>query len=139
MSPEDIDEEWKEVWKSEYLKTVSAFYNTVGGRLIVGRKDNGDYVGVQNANDTLKTISDSIQNVLGISATVHSETVDGFTCIVVDVPRGKSKIDYNGQFFKRIGNTTHLIRREELKDIISDERGTFWMDSSSGLLPESLP
>ncbi len=72
MSPEDIDEEWKEVWKSEYLKTVNAFYNTVCGRLIVGRKDNGDYVGVQNADDALKTVSDSIQNVLRISTTVNS-------------------------------------------------------------------
>ena len=72
VSPEDIGEEWKEVWKSEYLKTVSAFYNTVGGRLIVGRKDNGDYVGVQNADDALKTVSDSIQNVLRISTTVNS-------------------------------------------------------------------
>ncbi len=72
MSPEDIDEEWKEVWKSEYIRTVGAFYNTVGGRLIIGRKDNGGFVGVKNADDTLKTVSDSIQNVLGISTTVNS-------------------------------------------------------------------
>ncbi len=44
----------------------------------------------------------------------------------------------NGRFYKRVGNTTHLIRREELKDIIADERGTFWMDESSGKFPDPI-
>ncbi len=135
---EDIDEEWKELWKLEYLKTISAFYNTAGGRFVIGRRDDGTFVGIGDVKGTLKSISDSIQNVLGISATVRSESIDDVTCIIVDVPRGRSKVDYNGQFYKRVGNTTHLIRREELKDIIADERGMFWMDESSGQTPCSL-
>lgn len=135
---EDIDEEWKERWKPEHLKTISAFHNTAGGRLIVGRNDMGVNVGVGDVEGTLKSISDSIQNVLGISAIVRTEIIDGVVCIVVDVPRGRGKIDYNGQFFKRIGNTTHLIRHEELKDIIAEERGMFWMDGSSGSHPAAL-
>ncbi len=138
MTLEDIDEEWKELWKPEYLKTISAFYNTAGGRFIIGRRDDGTFVGIRDVKGTLKSVSDSIQNVLGISATVRSEFIDDAACIIVDVPRGRSKIDYNGQFYKRVGNTTHLIRREELKDIIADERGIFWMDESSGRTPDSL-
>ncbi len=138
VTMEDIDEEWKEIWKPEYLKTISAFYNTAGGRFIVGRRDNGEFIGVKDVKGTLKTISDSIQNVLGISPVVRSEVFDDVTCIVVNVTKGRNKIDYNGQFYKRVGNTTHLIRREELKDIIADERGIFWMDESSGMLPDSL-
>lgn len=135
---EDIDEEWKEIWKSEYLKTISAFYNTAGGRFTVGRRDDGTFVGVQDVKGTLKSVSDSIQNVLGISATVRSQSFDGVMCIVVDVPEGRNKIDYDGRFYKRVGNTTHMIRREELKDIIADERGTFWMDESSGQSRDSI-
>ncbi len=135
---EDVDEEWKEIWKSEYLKTISAFYNTAGGRFIIGRRDDGTFVGVQDVKGTLKSISDSIQNVLGISATVRSQIFDDKVCIVVDVPTGRNKIDYDGRFYKRVGNTTHLIRREELKDIIADERGAFWMDESSGQSPDSI-
>lgn len=135
---EDIDEEWKEIWKSEHLKTISAFYNTAGGRFIIGRRDDGTFIGVQDVKSTLKSVSDSIQNVLGISATVRSQTFDGVACIVVDVLVGRNKIDYDGRFYKRVGNTTHLIRREELKDIISEERGLFWMDESSGQSPDSI-
>ena len=132
------DEEWKEIWRSEYLRTISAFYNTAGGRFIVGRRDDGTFVGVQDVKGTLKSVSDSIQNVLGISVTVRSQTFDDKVCIVVDVPMGRNKIDYDGRFYKRVGNTTHLIRREELKDIISEERGTFWMDEPCDFTPADI-
>ena len=138
MFLERANEEWKEVWKPEYLKTVSAFYNTSGGKLIIGRRDDGVDVGVKNAKSTLKSISDSIQNKLNIHPDVDIEEHDGIAIIVIIVPAGKNKIDYDGQFFKRVGNTTQLIKGEELKDIIENERGTFWMDKSSGQRPESL-
>ncbi len=135
---EDVDEEWKEIWRSEYLKTVSAFYNTAGGRFIIGRRDDGTFVGVRDVKGTLKSISDSIQNTLGITADVHAQLFDDQLCIVVIVPKGRSKIDYDGRFYKRVGNTTQTIKREELKDIIADERGIFWMDESSGMTSEVL-
>ena len=138
MSIEDIDEEWKEIWKSEYIKTISAFHNSEGGRFIVGRRDDGTYVGVHDVKGDLKSISDSIQNVLGISVNVHSHIFDGKECIVVDVPKGRTKVDFYGLYYKRVGNTTHQIRHEELKDIIAEERGIFWMDESSGMHPNSL-
>ena len=135
---EDIDEEWKEIWRSEYLRTISAFYNTAGGRFIVGRRDDGTFVGVQDVKGTLKSVSDSIQNVLGISATVRSQSFSSVMCIIVDVPVGRNKINYDGRFYKRVGNTTRLIRREELKDIISEERGTFWMDEPCDFTPADI-
>ncbi len=138
VSIEDIAEEWKEVWKNEYLKTVSALYNSEGGRFIVGRRDDGTYVGVADVKDTLKVISDSIQNVLGISLPVRSETFDGTVCVVIDIPKGTALIDYDGRYYKRVGNTTRLIRGNELKDIIASERGTYWMDESSGSSADAI-
>ena len=62
MDIENLDMEWKESWADKYLKTIAAFYNTKGGRIIIGRKDNGEYVGVQDVKGTTKTISDTIRN-----------------------------------------------------------------------------
>ncbi|MBR7152559.1 MAG: putative DNA binding domain-containing protein [Candidatus Methanomethylophilaceae archaeon] len=135
---ENIDEEWKEVWKSEYLKTIAAFHNTIGGRFIVGRKDNGEYVGVSNPHDVLKTISDSIHNTLNIHVNIRVISIEDKECIIADVSHGNKMIDYNGKYYERIGNTTQLIRGERLKDIFMSERNMYWMDLSSGLMPSDL-
>ncbi|MBQ8643797.1 MAG: putative DNA binding domain-containing protein [Candidatus Methanomethylophilaceae archaeon] len=135
---ENIDEEWKEIWKSEYLKTIAAFHNTVGGRFIVGRRDNGTYIGVSNPHDVLKAISDSIRTSLGISVDIRIQSIEGKMCIVADVPRGRPVVDYNGKYYERIGNTTQQILGERLKDIILSERNIHWMDLTSGLTPSEL-
>ncbi|MDR1405188.1 MAG: ATP-binding protein [Candidatus Methanoplasma sp.] len=93
---ESRDEEWKQRWKSEHLKVVSSFYNTAGGRMIIGKADDGTVIGVQNHSKLLKEIPDTISNVLGISADVSLEMIDGRPCIIVDVPKGERIIDHDG-------------------------------------------
>ena len=53
MDIENIDTEWKESWSDKYLKTIAAFHNTHAGRMIIGRKDNGEYIGVKDIKGTI--------------------------------------------------------------------------------------
>ena len=39
----------KEKWKDEYLKWICGFANSQGGTIYIGKNDNGDVVGVDNA------------------------------------------------------------------------------------------
>ncbi|HMT53439.1 MAG TPA: ATP-binding protein [Saprospiraceae bacterium] len=43
--------EFKEVWRDEYIKTLSAFANTSGGKLYIGIRDDGSVVGVTNSKN----------------------------------------------------------------------------------------
>ncbi len=43
---EDQHTEWKETWRDEFLKWISAFANADGGVLHIGRNDQGVVVGV---------------------------------------------------------------------------------------------
>ena len=43
---EDQTIEWKESWRDEYLKWICGFANAEGGRLVVGRNDKGEVVGL---------------------------------------------------------------------------------------------
>ena len=38
--------EWKETWRDDYMRTLCAFANASGGVLEIGRRDNGDVIGV---------------------------------------------------------------------------------------------
>lgn len=136
---ESQDEEWKRAWKSEYLKTICAFYNSTGGRMIIGKDDDGTVVGVSDPRRLLKEIPDTINNSLGISATVTAEEIDGKTCIIIKVPKGRHFVDYDGRYYGRCGSTTHLIRGDALKKIIiEDGRGKFWMDLPCDLKVSSI-
>ena len=52
--------ELKEKFNDKFIKEVVAFLNADGGDIIIGVKDNGEVIGVQNVDSTLKNISDCI-------------------------------------------------------------------------------
>lgn len=76
MDIENLDMEWKESWSDKYLKTIAAFYNTKGGRMIIGRRDDGGYIGVRNVKGTVKTVSDSIRNKHHIISETRAENIE---------------------------------------------------------------
>lgn len=39
--------EFKSKWHNEYLKTICAFANTNGGKIIIGISDEGNIIGVK--------------------------------------------------------------------------------------------
>lgn len=83
--------------KSEkYMKTIVAFANTQGGRLLIGIDDKThEIVGVDSVN--LFQIMDSIANAVSDSCEpqiipdIEPQTVDGKNIIVVMVEAGKSR------------------------------------------------
>lgn len=135
---ENNNEEWKEVWDQSQLRTVAAFYNTDGGTLVIGRKDDGSYAGVPDPKDTVKKISDTIRNKLRISVKVHIGSVDGANYIQIDVPAGNRIIPLDGHFYIRMGNTNHMIEGEELKTVLLNERGTAWLDQGCNITYSDL-
>ena len=83
--------------KSEkYMKTIVAFANTQGGKLIVGIDDKThEIVGVEN--EILFQVMDGIANAVSDSCMpqiipdIEPQTVDGKTVIVVSVEAGKNR------------------------------------------------
>jgi predicted HTH transcriptional regulator len=54
--------EWKETWRDEYLKWLCGFANTQGGRLEIGRADNGAVVGAPRAKRLLDELPNKIRS-----------------------------------------------------------------------------
>lgn len=135
---ENYSQEWKELWKSEYVHTIAAFYNTAGGIMTVGRRDDGSIVGVKSPEKTLKSISDTISNKLHIKADVRLISIEGKNCIQIDVPKGRNMVDCDGIFYIRVGNTTQTVSGLELKALLLKENNIQWLDQPSDLTIEDL-
>ena len=83
----------------KYMKTIVAFANTQGGKLIVGVDDKThQIVGVEN--DVLFQLMDGIANAVSDSCVpqiipdIELQTVNGKTVIVVSVEAGKNRPYY---------------------------------------------
>ena len=138
MDIENIDTEWKEKWAAKYLKTVAAFHNTDGGRMIIGHRDDGVYVGVADIKQVTKTIADNIRDKLHIISHTFATVIEGKDCVVIDVPKGDKLVDYEGRFYIRVGNTTQQIEGDELKKLLLNERGMQWLDQESKVSIDAL-
>ena len=84
--PESQNIEYKTIWKDEYLKWICGFANAQGGTIFIGKDDNGNVVGVNNAKKLLEDLPNKITTVLGIVAEVnlHETKQDDYIEIVVE-------------------------------------------------------
>ena len=124
---ENITIEWKKSWKDDYLKGVAAFANSkAGGTLSIGIDDRGKEVGVGKPKDTLKDVSDTTINKLGIYPNISLD--EETNVIKVIVSPSPVPIDLDGKYYVRVGNTTQELKGRERERFLSSRIGISWMD-----------
>lgn len=126
--------------KSEkYMKTLIAFANTQGGKLIIGVDDKTHEVaGVDNSE--LFQMMDSIANAVSDSCVpqiipdIEPQTMDGKTVIVITVKAGKNRPYYlkskgkeNG-IYVRVAGTSRLAFPEKIKELEMEGARISWDD-----------
>ena len=124
--------------KSEkYMKTIVAFANTQGGKLVVGIDDKThEIVGVEN--EILFQVMDGIANAVSDSCMpqiipdIEPQTVDGKTVIVVSVEAGKNRPYYlkskgkeNGTYI-RVAGTSRQAFPEKIRELEMEGARISW-------------
>ena len=124
--------------KSEkYMKTIVAFANTQGGKLIVGIDDKiHEIVGVET--EILFQLMDRIANAVSDSCVpqiipdIEPQTVDGKTVIIVSVEAGKNRPYYlkskgkeNGTYI-RVAGTSRLAFPEKIRELEMEGARISW-------------
>ena len=124
--------------KSEkYMKTIVAFANTQGGKLIVGVDDKThEIVGVEN--EILFQLMDGIANAISDSCMpqiipdIEPQTVEGKTVIVVSVEAGKNRPYYlkskgkeNGTYI-RVAGTSRQAFPEKIRELEMEGARISW-------------
>ena len=120
-----------------YTKSIVAFANTQGGKLVFGVDDKTrKVVGIED--DELFRMMDSISNAVSdacepqIVPNIEPQTVDGKTVIVVDVMAGanrpyylKSKGKDTGTFI-RVAGTSRPAHPEKIKELEMEGARIYW-------------
>jgi hypothetical protein len=121
----------------EYViaKTISAFLNSEGGKLLIGVNDNGEIIGIENDYNTLSiknydkfslNLIEIINSYLGKKSNnfifTHKETIQSKEICIVDVNKSDTPIyiKHNGQeeFFIRAGASSQPLNIREASEYI---------------------
>ncbi len=120
--------EWKESWRDEYLKWICGFANAKGGKIIIGKNDNGEIVGLAKAQRLMEDIPNKIQAQLGIICDVDLKDADGKDYIEINVKPYDVLISYQGKYHYRSGSTKQELKGNALNKLLLKKAGKTWDD-----------
>jgi ATP-dependent DNA helicase RecG len=118
--------EWKESWRDEFLKWICGFANADGGVLVIGRDDQGQRVGVTNANKLLEDLPNKIRDALGIMADVNLVKKAGKELIEIRVEPYPYPVSYKGEYHYRSGSTKQELKGAALDRFLLRKQGRTW-------------
>lgn len=110
MPAESQHTEWKVAWHDDHLRWVCGFANAEGGRLEIGRNDEGYIVGLADAAKLLEDLPNKIRDVLGILVAVNLRETDGRAWLEIVVDPYPNPINLRGRYYQRIGSTLQELR-----------------------------
>jgi len=126
--PETQNTEWKESWRDEYLKWICGFANANGGKIFIGKNDNGEVVGVNNSKRLMDALPNKIQTHLGIVCDVDLHTEGGMDLIEITVMPNDVAISYHGAYHYRSGSTKQELKGNALTEFLLKKTGKTWGD-----------
>lgn len=126
MMAESQNIEWKESWRDEYLKWICGFANAQGGKIYIGKKDDGTVIGVSNAKKLMEDIPNKIQNKLGIVVDVNLLTENELEYIEIVVSPWAFPVNYDGEYHYRSGSTKQQLRGSALTNFLISKTGMKW-------------
>ena len=89
--------EWKSSWRDEHLKWICGFANAQGGRLVIGKNDRGEVLGVKNPLRLMEEIPNKAQSLLGVVVDVNLKSEAGGEYLEIRVDPYPNPISYKGR------------------------------------------
>lgn len=119
MLKEGRNVEFKEKWTRSFLKTISAFANYDGGRIIFGINDEGEVVGLNDPDALCLNIENAINDTISPSPDYSFSVDTKKKLVTLTVEPGLFKpYLYNSKAYKRNGTSTVEVDRVEMSRLI---------------------
>jgi len=126
--PETQNIEYKSSWHDDYMKWLCGFANAQGGRIYIGKDDDGKIVGVENYKSLMDEIPNKIKNNLGITAEVNLLQEDGKHFIEIIVQAYSVPISLRGRYYFRSGSVKQELTGVALSEFLLKRAGYTWDD-----------
>ena len=118
--------EYKSSWRDEYLKWICGFANAKGGKIYIGKDDNGKVVGIINAKKLLEDIPNKTKDILGIMVDVNLHTTDEGDYLEIIIDDYPFPVNYKGQYHYRSGSTKQELKGAALDKFMLRKKGKKW-------------
>jgi ATP-dependent DNA helicase RecG len=111
--------EYKESLSASFAREIVALANTLGGKVLLGVRDDGTVAGIRNSNDLRARIQDIARNC---DPPVHVRVDPLGNVVVVTVRESDAKpVQCSDGFFWRQGAVTQKLSRDEIRDFFRSE------------------
>jgi len=124
--PETQNIEYKQSWHPDNLKTICAFANSNGGKLYIGKDDNGITIGIADSRTLMVDLPGRIRNDLGITAEINLLNDNNLEYLEIIVNPYLVAISLRGKYYVRSGSTTVEITGNTLNDFLLRKSGQTW-------------
>jgi len=118
--------EWKESWREEYFKWICGFANAQGGRIYLGKNDDGHVVGLTNIRKLLEDLPNQVRDLMGILVEVNRQEDSGLEYWEIVVEPYPYPISYRGQYHYRSGSTKQELKSPALSAFLLQKQGKRW-------------
>ena len=126
---EDIQNEFKTSFNEEAIEALVAFANTKGGSVYIGVTNTKRIVGVSLGHETIVEWINEIKTktVPAIIPNVDVIDIDNKNVVVFSVAEYPVKpLCTKGRYYKRIGNSNHLLSPAEISNFTLQSRQLSW-------------
>lgn len=111
----DQTSDQKKKWKNKHMRTVCAFANSYGGRLVIGKADS---FSPEEAIDLSRDIYKKISDALDIHPHIRPIENKGRACVAMDIKPSPEPISFNGLYYRRIGKVDRELVGDDLENFI---------------------
>ena len=111
--------EYKEALSSSFARELVAFANSIGGKILLGVRDDGTVVGVRDSNSLRAQIQDMARNC-DPPVKVLVEPIGNVVMVTVQESESKP-VQCREGFFWRQGASTQKLSRDEIRDFFRSE------------------
>ena len=134
--------EFKREWNNSAKKTVVAFANSNGGKIVVGVDDSGEAVGVSDPDavivQAINAVTDGIRPDVGMFVRASIEELGNATTVMLDVQRGTDRPYYLSDkglrpagVYVRKGASSVPASEAEILSMIKDTAGDSFEEARS--------